>query len=95
MKIIKEFILREIAGEHVLVPTGEASQEFNGMISMTDTAKFIWEHLECVNSLDEMVKALTDAYEVDESTARRDVIGFLNALLQHGMIAFSKEDHTW
>lgn len=95
MKIIKDFILREIAGEHILVPTGEASQEFNGMLSMTDTAKFIWEHLENANSLDEMVKMVTDTYEVDEAIARRDVIGFLNALLQHEVVAFSREDHTW
>lgn len=95
MKIIKDFILREIAGEHVLVPTGEASQEFNGMLSMTDTAKFIWEHLESANSLDEMIKMVTDTYEVDEAIARRDVIGFLNALLQHEVVAFSREDHTW
>ena len=42
MKIVKEFILREIAGETILVPTGTAAQEFNGMLSMTDTARFIW-----------------------------------------------------
>ena len=36
MKIVKEFILREIAGECVLVPTGETSQEFNGMITISD-----------------------------------------------------------
>ena len=95
MKIIKDFILREIAGEHILVPTGKVAQEFNGMLSMTDTAKFIWEHLENANSLDEMVKMVTDTYEVDEAIARRDVIGFLNALLQHEVVAFSREDHTW
>lgn len=38
MKIVKEFILREIAGECVLVPTGATSQEFNGMITISDTA---------------------------------------------------------
>lgn len=38
MKIVKEFILREIAGECVLVPTGATSQEFNGMITVSDTA---------------------------------------------------------
>ena len=86
MKIVKEFILREIAGETILVPTGTAAQEFNGMLSMTDTARFIWEHLETVQSLEEMAKIMLDTY---------DVIGFVNALLQHGMVTFSKEDHTW
>ncbi len=95
VKIIKEFILREIAGENVLVPTGEASQEFNGMLSMTDTARFIWEHLEHVRSLDEMVQSVTDTYEVDEAIARRDVIGFINALMQHGIVVCSREDKAW
>lgn len=53
MKIVKEFILREIAGECVLVPTGATSQEFNGMITISDTAKFIWENIEKVDSLEE------------------------------------------
>ena len=95
MKIVKEFILSEIAGETILVPTGTAAQEFNGMLSMTDTARFIWEHLETVQSLEEMVKIMLDTYEIDEKTATQDVIGFVNALLQHGMVTFSKEDHTW
>ena len=41
MRIAKEFILRDIAGECVLVPTGATTQEFNGLITMSDTAKFI------------------------------------------------------
>ena len=51
MKIVKEFILREIAGECVLVPTGATSQEFNGMITISDTAKFIWENIEKVTGM--------------------------------------------
>ena len=81
--------------ETILVPTGTAAQEFNGMLSMTDTARFIWEHLETVQSLEEMVKIMLDTYEIDEKTATQDVIGFVNALLQHGMVTFSREDHTW
>ena len=72
MKIVKEFILREIAGETILVPTGTAAQEFNGMLSMTDTARFIWEHLETVQSLEEMVKIMLDTYEIDEKTATQE-----------------------
>ena len=95
MKIIKEFVSRDIAGDHVLVPTGATSREFNGMITMTDTAKFIWEHLETTDSLDEMVKLLTERYEVDEQTAARDVAGLVNELLARGMVACTKEDRTW
>lgn len=95
MKIIKEFILRDIAGESVLVPTGETSQEFNGMITMTDTAKFIWEHLEKVDSIEELVKEITSEYDIDENTAGRDAVGLINELLKRGIVTFTKEDHTW
>ena len=38
MKICKEFVLREIAGEAVLVPVGDAAKEFNGLINLNDVA---------------------------------------------------------
>ena len=81
MKIVKEFILREIAGECVLVPTGATSQEFNGMITISDTAKFI--------------RMVLDTYEIDEETARRDTIAFVGALVENGFIECTREDGTW
>ena len=71
MKIIKEFILRNIAGECVLVPTGATTQEFNGLITLSDTGKFIWEHLETVDSFDELIALMLEEYEIDEETARQ------------------------
>ena len=82
MKIVKEFILREIAGECVLVPTGATSQEFNGMITISDTAKF-------------MIRMVLDTYEIDEETARRDTIAFVGALVENGFIECTREDGTW
>lgn len=95
MRIAKEFILREIAGECVLVPTGATTQEFNGLITMTDTAKFIWENLERAESLEEMIQMVCEVYEIDEETAKQDTIEFLTQLLQAGFIECTKEDRTW
>lgn len=95
MKIVKEFILREIAGECVLVPTGATSQEFNGMITVSDTARFIWENIEKADDLEEMIQMVLDAYEVDEKTARRDTITFIGTLVANGFIECTREDGTW
>ena len=95
MKIVKEFILREIAGECVLVPTGATSQEFNVIIRISDTAKFIWENIEKVDSLEEMIRMVLDTYEIDEETARRDTIAFVGALVENGFIECTREDGTW
>lgn len=95
MRIAKEFILRDVAGEHVLIPTGKTTQEFNGMITVSDTAKFIWEHLEKVDSLQEMVQAILNEFDVDEETAAKDCIGLIAELLRIGFIEPTKEDKSW
>lgn len=95
MKIAKEFILREIAGEYILVPTGATTQEFNGMLTLSETAKFIWENIEKVDSLKEMINLILENYEVDEKTARQDVIPFIGELVGRGFVIPTKEDGTW
>ena len=95
MKIVKEFILREIAGECVLVPTGATTQEFNGLITLSDTARFIWEHIEQADSLEDMVQKILEEYEIDEETARKDAIAFISQLLGAGFVQRTKEDKTW
>lgn len=95
MKIVKEFILRDIAGECVLVPTGATTQEFNGLITMSDTAKFIWENMEKANSLEEMISMILSEYEIDEETAKKDAIEFISQLVQAGFVECTKEDKTW
>lgn len=95
MKIVKEFILREIAGEYILVPTGATTQEFNGMITMTDTAKFIWENIEKVNSLMELVDLMKATYDIDRETAVKDTMQFVNELVRNGFVVCTKEDQTW
>ena len=46
MKRNTDFMLRDIAGEVILVPTGAATQQFNGMITLNEVAAFIWKNLD-------------------------------------------------
>lgn len=95
MKIAKEFILREIAGESILIPTGTTTQEFNGMITMSETAKFIWENLESTGSLAELIQKVLDAFEVDEETAAADTTAFVTELERAGFVEFSDPEAKW
>ncbi len=79
----------------MLVPTGATTQEFNGLITLSETAKFIWEHMEEADSLEEMIQLLLDNYEIDEETAKRDAIEFISQLLNAGFVECSREDRTW
>ena len=79
----------------MLVPTGATTQEFNGLITLSETAKFIWELMEEADSLEEMIQLLLDNYEIDEETAKRDAIEFISQLLNAGFVECSREDRTW
>lgn len=86
MKINKEFILREIAGDYVIVPVGETAVQFNGMISVNETGAVLWKCLQEETDLEHMVQALTSEYDVSTDTAERDAEEFIALLRQHGIL---------
>lgn len=77
MKVSKEMMLREIAGEHILIPVGEAAKKFSGLISLNESGRMLWERLQEDCSEEDLVTALLDEYEVDRETAAADVKAFL------------------
>lgn len=86
MKTNENYILREIDGESILIPIGEASEHLNGMIHLTPTASFIWKEVDNSNCLEEIIQKLMGKYEVTEEIARRDVYGFLTELYKRSMV---------
>jgi len=80
MTVSKNLILRQIAGENILIPVGEASISVHGMITLSESGLLLWERLQTEATEEELVDLLLDEYEVDEATARADVQSFLNSL---------------
>lgn len=78
IKTKKGFMLRSVAGRHVVVAIGQASVDFNGLITLNDTGAYIWEKLSKGITYDELLKDMLNDYEVDEDTARRGIDGFLD-----------------
>ncbi len=86
MKISKEFILREIAGEYIFVPVGKTALEFNGLITINQIGVLIWEQLQKGCEIDEIIQLILDEYEIDEETATKDVNEFINYLKEKNII---------
>lgn len=86
MKRNKNFILRKIAGESIIVPTGEATKKFNGLFSPNRTAAFIWEHIEEVADTEEMIRLVLEHFDVEEETARTDVEGLIKEMKLMGFV---------
>lgn len=67
------FNLRDICGESVLVAEGKENIDFSNIISMNETAAFLWQSVGQGDfSLDQMVEALLNEYDVDREKAIDD-----------------------
>ncbi len=87
MKIRPGFVLRNVADVTVVVPTGEASLDFNGMVTLNETGAFLWELLSEERTEEELVKAMLGEYDVDEATARAGIGRFVERLSKEGLLA--------
>ncbi len=85
MKLKNGFVLREVAGSCVVVPT-DAALNLNGMITLNETGKILWTALTDGAETDDLVAALLAKYEIDEVTAREGVDAFVQKLRQHGFL---------
>ena len=80
MRFKKEFIEREIVGETVLIPTGETAVHFNGLISVNELGRFIWDNYENAKDEDDLLQKILDEYEVEKEVAKADLDEFLQTL---------------
>ena len=80
MDVKKEFIVREIAGDYILVPYGQTTLDFNGIVTMNELGRFIWENYERAKDEEELLDFILDEYEVEREVAKADLDEFLQVL---------------
>ncbi len=80
MKIREGFVVREIAGESVVIALGKASQIFNGMIKLNETGRVIWDGLVAGKDRDQIVDSMLLEYDVERSVLETDFEKFISVL---------------
>ena len=87
MKVSKEFVLREIAGDYIIIPTGKTILDFNGLITVNEVGVSLWKMLQDEATYEELVKGILDEYDVEETVARADIQEFLDRLNEAGILS--------
>ena len=87
MTIKENFVLRQVAGSYVAVAVGEASVNFDGMLTLNESGALLWRTLEHGADHAALVRVLTTEYEVSEAQAEQDVDEFLDMLRKAGCLA--------
>jgi hypothetical protein len=85
LKLKEGFILREIGGEIMVIPSGD-ELDLNMMITLNETGRFLWERLEEGTTVDGLVSALLAEYEVEEAVARKSAEAFVEKLNVHNFL---------
>lgn len=88
MKIKKGYLVHEVAGNYVVIKIGQEAMNFNGLITLSESAKMLWDLLNRENGavIEELVNKLLEEYDVDEKTAQNDVIEFIESLKKNNII---------
>lgn len=73
MKIKDGFELKDICGENIIISHGKENINFTKIITLNESAALIWKEVIGKDfSIEDMVRTITNEYEVDEAIARKD-----------------------
>lgn len=78
------YILREVAGEHVLIPTGDLPG--NVMITMNATCAFLWKLLQEPRTIGDLIFAAKEAYDDPQGELDKHIREFVEYRVQTGHI---------
>jgi len=88
MKIREEFKVREMAGEHVIVMPGRGgAADMTRIVSLNPSSMYLWEKLRGREfTAADAALLLTERYEVDADTARKDAGRWIASLAECGIV---------
>jgi len=87
MKIKEGFILRSICGEYVVVGEGLTQVNFNKMLSLNETAAYLWKEAQGKEfTKEDLVQFLLEKYEVSPEQAAADVDKLVTIWIQEGVV---------
>ena len=86
MKIKSGFVVRPVAGQHMVVALGEASKSFNGIIKLNESARLIWDMLAVGAEREEIVDRMAEEFDVDRAVLARDCDAFIHSLEENGIL---------
>ena len=66
--------MQSVCGEYIIVPAGSENVDYSKIISLNETAAYLWENIVTKDSftIDDMTALLLAEYEVEENVARED-----------------------
>ena len=93
MRVKDQLVLREIAGQYIIVPIMERVKEVPSMVYISSSAAYLWQLMEGREfTLDELVDLIISKYKnVTREKAQEDIITFLQILARNNILDMSDD----
>lgn len=93
MKLKKDLVLREVAGQHLIMPVGRLSQICK-MMHISSTAAFIYKIMEKSEFTEDSLveQGMSEYTDVSEERLRGDIHNFLKLLDENFMLDSGKPE---
>jgi hypothetical protein len=82
----EDVILREIAGEHLLVPIRHNVAQMQAIYALTGIGLAIWKLLDGTRTLRTIQEAIVEGFEVSATQAWTDLCDFVDHLEEKGLV---------
>ena len=96
MKQTDNFRLRRIADETILVPCGQMAEQMDRVITLSDTAEYIYEYAPRAESLDKFVRMMGKEYHMEDlQQLQQDVQEVLDFMIDRQIMQYSDPLSGW
>ena len=73
MKKTEGYIVKELEDEYIVLPVGERTEEVNEVISLSETAGFIYIHADQAEDIEGLAQMVGNEYGIEASEVYEDV----------------------
>lgn len=73
MKVVPGMVMRNVADESFLIPTGDLAQKYNGLITLNAVSALVYEMLAKECSYSDLLTAILNEFDVEEIRAKKDL----------------------
>ncbi len=86
MKIKDGYILKDVAGEKIVIATGEQKLNFNGVMTFNSVGADVFNMLDGTNSVEDIANKISQDYGVSVERVKTDVENLIKKMKEHNLL---------
>lgn len=79
----KSVVTTKTGNDYIIVPIANNIADMTSLYTLNETGAFIWEKIDGTRTVGDIIKSLTEEFDVDNETAKEDVFSFINEMSKY------------